>query len=328
MPAIENFGETDRAIVTVLVDNRADLLAESTDTVKYFTKGGLLAEHGLSMLIELPAAGRRILWDAGLSQIALLENMQRMEIDPTAIDLIALSHGHFDHTAGITEVLRRMNLGTRSREWPPDATPAELAAGAQGRRVPLVAHPAAFRERWGAKKDGSMVGPFAPPPRAEWEAAGAEVILSEGPYSLGPGCWTTGAVPRTSFEQTGRAGSRLYRQGEQFLADDIEEDQSIVINLRGKGLLVVSGCAHSGIVNTVEYARAISGVERVWAVLGGFHLGRASEEEIQQTIAAVQGWRPALLSPMHCTGFTALSRFAAQMPDQFALGLVGTRFEF
>ena len=179
MPIIENFGETDRATVTVLVDNRADLLAESTDTVKYFTKGGLLAEHGLSMLIDLPAAGRRILWDAGLSQIALLENMQRMEIDPTTIDLIALSHGHSDHTAGMTEVLQRMNLGIpksrvaagrhagrigRRRAGPPRAagcSPGRLSralVGQKGRQHGRALFPAASRRMGSGRGRGGPLG--------------------------------------------------------------------------------------------------------------------------------------------------------------------------
>jgi 7,8-dihydropterin-6-yl-methyl-4-(beta-D-ribofuranosyl)aminobenzene 5'-phosphate synthase len=251
-----------------------------------------------------------------------------MEIDPATIDLIAISHGHRDHTAAVTAVLKRMGLPARSREWPRDARPADLEAAARGRRVPLVAHPAAFRERWGRKKDGGLVGPFNPPPRAEWEAVGAELVLSADPYQLGPGCWTTGAVPRLGFERAGRSDSLRYRQGTRFLPDDIDEDQAVLINLRGRGLLIVSGCAHAGIVNTVEHARAISGVDRVWAVIGGFHLARADEAEIQQTIEAVRGWRPALVSPLHCTGFDAQCRFAAAMPDQYVRGLVGSSYHF
>jgi 7,8-dihydropterin-6-yl-methyl-4-(beta-D-ribofuranosyl)aminobenzene 5'-phosphate synthase len=241
---------------------------------------------------------------------------------------MALSHGHGDHTAAFTTILKRMGLFARSREWPADTPPAEFEAATEGRRVRLVAHPAAFRERWGRKKDGSMVGPFSPPPRAEWEAAGAEIVLSEKPYKLGPGCWTTGAVPRLSFEQTGRSDSLRYREGARLLPDDIDEDQAIIISLRDKGLLVVSGCAHAGIVNTVEHARAISGVEEVWGVLGGFHLARADEAEIRQTIEAVRGWRPALVSPLHCSGFDARRHFAAAMPEQFVRGLVGTTYIF
>jgi len=328
MPKLESFGETQNVSVTVLVDNRADLIVKSTDTVKYYTEKPLLAEHGFAALIDLKAAGVRILWDAGMTQIALPENMRRMEIDPAAIDKIALSHGHRDHTAAMTDVLKAIAVRPKPKEWEQYPTPEEIRSWVQGRRVPLIVHPAAFRERWGKNKDGTVYGPALPPPRDEWEAAGADIILSEGPYELGPGCWTTGFVPRRSFEESGRPSTLSYRQGDAFLHDDIDEDQAIVINVKDKGLVVVSGCAHSGIVNTVNYAREISGVGKVWAILGGFHLARAKDEETQRTIDAIKAFRPTLIAPSHCTGFGAISQFAAQMPDEFVLGLVGTTYLF
>ncbi len=328
MPKIERFGETQNVAVTVLVDNRADLIVKSTDTVKYYTEEPLLAEHGFAALIELKASGVRILWDAGITRIALLENMRRMEIDPATIDKIALSHGHGDHTAAVTDVLQAIAVRPQPKEWERYPTLEEIRSWVEGRRVPLITHPTAFRERWGKKKDGTVYGPVLPPPRDEWEAAGADIVLSEGPHELGPGCWTTGLVPRQSFEKSGRPSSLSYRQGDAFLYDDIDEDQAIVINVKDKGLVIVSGCAHSGIVNTVNYAREISGVDEVWAIVGGFHLGRAKDEEIQRTIASVKALRPTLISPSHCTGFGAISQFAAQMPDEFVLGVVGTTYLF
>ena len=201
-----------------------------------------------------------------------------------------------------------------------------------GQRVPLVAHPAAFRERWGIRADGTRQGPGHPAPRAEWEALGAEVILSEGPYPLGPGCWTTGFVPRQSFEGSGAPSSRgyrrAYREGAAFLDDHLEDDQAIVAHVAGKGLVVLSGCAHRGIVNTVQRAREISGVERVWAILGGFHLAPASDETIARTIDAVIEIGPQMVVPSHCTGFRAIAEFARRMPEAFVLGTVGTWYFF
>ncbi len=222
MPRIASFGETRNVAVTVLVDNRADLIVKSTDTVKYYTEEPLLAEHGFAALIDLKDAGIRILWDAGITQIALLENMRRMEVGPAtaeglAIDKIALSHGHGDHTAAVTDVLKAIAARPKPKEWAQYPTPEEIRSWVPGRRVPLITHPAAFRERWGKNKDGTVYGPVLPPPRDEWEAAGADIILSEGPYELGPGCWTTGFVPRLSFEKSGRSSTRAYRQGDAFL---------------------------------------------------------------------------------------------------------------
>jgi 7,8-dihydropterin-6-yl-methyl-4-(beta-D-ribofuranosyl)aminobenzene 5'-phosphate synthase len=330
MQPLAEFGATRDVAITILMDNRADLIVKSTRTIKYLTRQPLLAEHGFAALIHVRDAGLRILWDAGLTHGALLENMRRMKVDPRKIDLIALSHGHDDHTAAVGDVLRAMNLRPQEKAWERGTPVEELRRYADGRRIPLVAHPAAFRERWGMDKGQPRYGPGSPPPRAEWEALGAEVILAEGPYQLGPGCWTTGLVPRRSFERSGRpaAGRLTYREGEAFHPDDIEEDQAIVIDVKDKGLVVLAGCAHSGIVNTVNYAREISGVERVHAVLGGFHLARASDNEIARTVSAIKELQPAMIVPSHCTGFKAQCQFAREMPEQFVLGAVGATYLF
>jgi 7,8-dihydropterin-6-yl-methyl-4-(beta-D-ribofuranosyl)aminobenzene 5'-phosphate synthase len=328
MHLTERFGQARSVVVTVLVDNRTDMLVESTAAVKRFVDKPLLAEHGLAVLIDLDDGAARILWDAGVTPIALLENMRRMEIDPATIQRIALSHGHDDHTTALTEVLQAMRLRPEFRKWEKDTPVVEMRHWAEGRRVPVVAHPAAFRERWARDPEGIWYGPMLPPPRAEWEAAGAEIVLAEGPYELAPGCWTTGPVPRRSFEHAGIPARLFYRQGDELLPDRIEEDQALVVNIQDKGLIVVAGCAHAGIVNTVEYAREISGVERVWAILGGFHLGRTNEEEVGRTVEALLALRPAVVAPSHCTGFAAIQRFAAAMPGSFVQGLVGTTYLF
>jgi 7,8-dihydropterin-6-yl-methyl-4-(beta-D-ribofuranosyl)aminobenzene 5'-phosphate synthase len=328
MHKIEGFGETRSAAITVLIDNRADLIVKSTDAVRYFTEAPLLAEHGFAALIELGGAGIRILLDGGGTPMALVENMNRMDIDPATIDKIALSHGHWDHTAGVTEVLRRVDIRPKAREWPRGATVEEILNSVERRRVPVIAHPAAFRERWWLKKDGTRHGPVPPPPREEWEALGGEVVLSDGPFQLGSGCWVTGSVPRLSFEESGRPSALAYREGNQFIRDEVDEDQAIVINVKGKGLIIISGCAHSGIVNTVNYGREISGVDRIWAILGGFHLASAPDEEIQQTIDAIKRCKPVMVVPSHCTGLKAACQFAAQMAEQFVVGVVGATYMF
>jgi 7,8-dihydropterin-6-yl-methyl-4-(beta-D-ribofuranosyl)aminobenzene 5'-phosphate synthase len=303
------FGMVEEVKITILVDNRADLIVESNETVKFFTESPLLAEHGFSALVHLPGPDLKILWDAGVTRVAL-------------------SHGHHDHFAALADFLSAMNLKVESKEWAEPVTSAEIDAWLDARRVPVIAHPAAFRERWRVKKDGTKVGPFVPPPRLEWESLGAKIELSEGPYRLGPGCWTTGYIPRKSFEKSGRPTQLVYRQGEKFYPDDLEEDQAIVLHIRGKGLIVLSGCAHSGIINTVNYARDISGVDRVWAIIGGFHLARSSEEEIQHTIASVKTFQPEIVVPCHCTGFQAMSAFSRQMPGEFIPGVVGATYPF
>lgn len=322
------FGLVKGATVTVVVDNLAGMLAPSTDDVKRYAGGTLVAEHGFCALIDLPDPPLRLLWDAGATESAVLENLRRMEIDPGSIDVIALSHGHWDHVAGVSAVLRAACGPPDPRMFPAGATDEELLRYGRPRTIPVIVHPAAFRERWSFLKDGRRYGPICAVNRAEWEALGAEIVESEGPYRIAGGCWTTGYVPRESFETAGRSREMRFRDGDRFLPDDIEEDQSVVLHVEGKGLVVVAGCAHAGIVNTVRYARRLSGIDRVHAVLGGFHLGRATGEDIERTVDAIAEMGPAMVVPSHCTGFAAMRRFAERMPEAFVLGTVGTTYSF
>jgi 7,8-dihydropterin-6-yl-methyl-4-(beta-D-ribofuranosyl)aminobenzene 5'-phosphate synthase len=326
----ELFGETSKVTVTALVDNMTDMLLTSTDTVKRYTQesgGPLLAEHGLSLLIDLKNEGKKILWDGGISHVALIENMRRMKIDASEIDMIVVSHGHPDHIISITDVIKHIAGTPKPRNWTKETPVAEIENWANDQRIPLIAHPALFRERWKVFHDGSKYGPMITP-RDEWEAAGADIVLSAAPYELCNGCWTTGQVPRETFETAGTPPIFAYREGDQFIRDFVDDDQAIIINVRGKGLVIVAGCAHSGIVNTINHAKKISGVETVYAVLGGFHLISSSQEEIQMTIDQLKRFEPAMIVPSHCTGFPAINQLALQMPEAFVLGVVGTSYIF
>ncbi|MDY6827199.1 MAG: MBL fold metallo-hydrolase [Bacillota bacterium] len=304
MSGIIDFGNVEKLSINVLVDNMADHIMKSTSSANRFTEKYLLAEHGLSMLIDINDVGERIMWDTGATKIALIENMKSMGIDPVTVTKIALSHGHKDHTTGLMSMLKKIK-----------------------RQIPVVAHPEIFLERWRVKENGRKeLIPLLP--REKWEAKGAELILSKGHYELAPGCWTTGMVPRRSFEKSGISSWVVVRQGNEYVQDNINDDQAIVVNLKDKGLVIISGCAHSGIVNTIEYARKISGVDKVRAIIGGFHLARSNLDEIKRTIDAIKSYCPSMVVPMHCTGFKAICEFSVQMPEEFVLGLVGTTYRF
>jgi len=328
MITTKNIGAVDAVNITILVDNHADINVKSNDSIKYFTQKELLAEHGFSALIHFPDSDINILWDAGISKIALMENIRSMGIDPTTFDKIALSHGHRDHYAALTDFIKAMDLGVKSKEWREPVAGTDVDEWIDAKHVPVIAHPAAFRERWWVKNNGIRLGPIAPPPQSEWELMGAKMELSEDPNRLGTGCWTTGYVPRTSFEKSGRPNNLLYREGSNFMIDDLEDDQAIFVHVEGKGLIILSGCAHAGIINTVQYAREISGVEKIFAIIGGFHLSGSTEDEIQRTIDALQALTPEILVPCHCTGFKAMCAIAQQLPDAFQHGIVGATYHF
>lgn len=294
--------ETTDVTITIVVDNYSNILLGSRAGVGRYgvLEEPLLAEHGFSAHIGLGALGKEILLDAGYSSEALPHNLPRLGISPEAVDQVVISHGHPDHTGALEEFLR-------------------LA----GRPTPVVVHRDAFLERWGQlREDGHREGPWQQD-RESWERAGAVIVGLTEPYALAPGCLATGPVPRvTDFEQA--SSSAVCRRGDELVNDPIMDDQAVVVNVKGKGLVVVSGCAHAGIVNTVLYARKITGVERVWAVLGGFHLGSATEDRLRGTISEFKALHPQLVMPCHCTGFQATRRFAEEMPGQFVVGAVGT----
>lgn len=297
------FDRVDQVCVTTLVENSVNPFLKERDGVRRRgpEEGKFLAEHGWAALIETTTDGLKhtILLDAGLSETTLLHNMACLKIDPAVVEALVVSHGHGDHTGAVVELARRV-----------------------GKPLPIHVHPAAFRERWYIPPDGPRRGPWRIEHEA-WEPAGGQVVTAEEPRQVSPGCIVTGSVPRANhFERPPR--DLYYRENDTFHPDTLPEDQAVVVVVKDKGLVVVSGCAHVGIVNTVCYAQEITGEERVWAIAGGFHLGRASGERIEATIAGLKAVQPAIVAPGHCTGFEAFCAFAEAMPDQFALNVVGT----
>jgi 7,8-dihydropterin-6-yl-methyl-4-(beta-D-ribofuranosyl)aminobenzene 5'-phosphate synthase len=297
--------ETTDVKVTMVVDNYADVLLSSAPGVERYEsdKEPLLAEHGLSVHLQWGPDGHEVLLDTGYTKVALLHNLARLGIAPARVEKVVISHGHPDHTGSLVGFLQK-----------------------RGGKTPVVVHPQAFVERWRVASDGTEKGPWQESAEA-WEQAGAEIVYVEGPRQLGEGCMVTSAIPRrTDFE---KVSNRVFRSHDGKLVPDIiEDDQAIVINVTGKGLVVITGCAHSGIVNTILYAREISGVQSVHAVIGGFHLCDASKEKIERTIAELRALAPRLVMAAHCSGFEATRRLAAAMPGEFVPGAVGTTLKF
>jgi 7,8-dihydropterin-6-yl-methyl-4-(beta-D-ribofuranosyl)aminobenzene 5'-phosphate synthase len=263
---------------------------------------GLLSEHGLSILVE--ANGVRILLDTGQTYTAV-HNARRLGVDLSSLDAIVLSHGHSDHVGGLKEVLREV---TRERA-----------------EVTVAAHPAIWTVRY-SRPEGKPARFNGIPFRLEdLETRGARFRLATYPMELAPGITTTGEVPRvTDFESV---DPKLQVQnGKGWHQDEILDDMSLIV--RGeRGLVVVAGCAHSGIVNTLLHARRVTGEDRVYAVVGGTHLSFAPGEQLERTVEALREFRIQRLGVSHCTGLPAAARLAREFGESFFFNSAGTVVE-
>jgi len=275
------------------------LMAEETRTP-------LVGGHGLSMLVRVTRNGRTraLLFDAGGSPEGLVHNLDCLELSPREWNCIVLSHGHWDHTRGLIGLHRR--LGRLD--------------------FPFILHPDAYLKRAFVTATGEVIR-LAPLSRQGLGDAGVELIESEHPSLVVEGmALVTGQVPRTNQVETGWPAHRAERNGVLQPDPLICDDQGVVINLRGKGLVVLSGCAHAGIVNTVHYAEALTGVGQVHSVIGGFHLGPTfAHDRIDWTIEKLVELKPEVLCPAHCSGYRAAYAVYRMRPDAFVPNTVGTR---
>ena len=326
MKDILDFGAVKNAKITILVDNRVDFLLQSNERVDYFTKQLLLAEQGFSLLIEV--CNKIIILDCGTDSNVLLENMRRMEIDPCSIDTVILSHGHSDHVGSVARLLRAIKSTRKPKNWESIAD-QEIYDSIKCDKLPVLIHPAAFHERWRIYKNGMTYGPLPIPNQDEWESLDARIVSTPTPYKIDSGCWITGYIPRCMHEkQTAGTYRTVYREDNRFVEDEIEDDQALVINVEGKGLIVITGCAHAGIVNTINYAQRLTGVSHIYAVIGGFHLAFSSDEEVKQSIIELDKIGISYVVPLHCTGFCAMFEIVKLMQDKYLQGVVGATLKF
>jgi 7,8-dihydropterin-6-yl-methyl-4-(beta-D-ribofuranosyl)aminobenzene 5'-phosphate synthase len=307
----------DRIEILTLQDNYINLVAQdSNDVVQRALplKGGeikssILAEHGFSALITINQgdAARALLFDFGFSENGAAFNADALDADLTLVEAMALSHGHLDHVGGMKKLVEKIGQ------------PA----------IPLILHPEAFRNpRFSKAPDGfkAYFPPFTP---EKARASGAKLVATKHPYKMLDGAAVfLGQIPReTSYEQG--APNLFYEEDGIEKRDMLEDDTAIVFNLKDKGLVIISGCAHSGIINTVTYATNLTGIGRVWAIMGGFHLSGASVEKvIQPTVKALKQIKPHYIIPTHCTGRQATGYIEKQMPQNFILNMAGTKLTF
>ena len=305
---------TDTAIVTVITDNYYDAVRQDASIGKTFKAGTgqtIFAEHGLSCVIETLKEGASgvFMFDYGQSPQVLMNNIEVLGIDISNLRAFSLSHGHLDHWGGLVPFLTTYS--------------SHIKAG-----TPLYVGEEAFAHRFSLRPSGDDLHDLGTLDREGIESLEKiDIINVKEPTEIIPGAWLTGSIERlTTYEKV--PPTLLVMREESIEEDDFRGELAVVCNVKGKGLLVISGCAHAGIINTVRYAQKITGIDKVHAVIGGFHLVNADTEIIWQTIADMQDIAPDYIIPMHCTGFEALTAFRDAMPEQFILNTAGTRYAF
>lgn len=259
---------------------------------------GLLAEHGLSLLIEYKRY--KLLFDTGQGP-SVVANARAMNIDLQQVDAIVLSHGHYDHTGGLYSVLRK--VGSKD----------------------IYAHPDALKAKYKLMPQDSFRASGIPASQQELTQAGAIYKLSSKPTELIPGLIITGEIPRLTDYETNNP--LFYTEDDnEYIADAMLDDQALIISTT-KGPVVITGCTHSGLINTLRYSAKLVNSDRIYAVLGGTHLFEADNKKLERTIGDMQQFNIETIAANHCTGFKAQMAFHQTFGDKFILNTCGDIFK-
>ncbi|MEI7816700.1 MAG: MBL fold metallo-hydrolase, partial [Desulfuromonadales bacterium] len=243
--------------------------------------------------------GESLLFDTGQG-LTLLHNARRMNKNLALVRQVVLSHGHYDHTGGLKPLLTEC-----------------------GPKL-VYCHPSVFLPRYRIKDTGECFPIAIPVGREELESAGATFDLSKEFRAIAPGVYMTGEVPRVTEFETGDQGLYCDCSGQEL--DTTPDDQSLILETE-KGLVLILGCCHAGLVNTVEHVAYMTGRRDIFAVIGGTHLGFCSQEQIGKTVIALRTLGVKKLAVSHCTGFAASARLSMELPKEFQVAMVGYTLE-
>ncbi|MBF0549267.1 MAG: MBL fold metallo-hydrolase [Deltaproteobacteria bacterium] len=306
-----NIVEVDKVTIWVLTDNYYDALRPDNKITKRYraTPGkSIHAEHGLSYYVETVVNGQTstCMFDYGLDPVGVLNNLALLGIDIGKSNAFSLSHGHFDHFMAAVEILKQ----NRPR-LPKDA--------------PFYVGEEAFDRRYILRPGGTDLVDLGQLKKEDLEALGLKVVVVKNSTPIIPGAYFTGHIERlTAYEKM--APNLLIKRGEKPEPDDFRGEQGLFFKVKGKGLVILSGCAHVGIVNTVKQAQKVAQTEKILGIMGGFHLINKQPEIIQSTVADIKSMKPEFIAPTHCTGFEAIVAFQKEMPNEFILNTAGTQY--
>ncbi len=305
--------EVDRAEIISLIDNTIDLSStihkKEVNNVREWTNQPYrlpFAEHGFSVLIKIFSKGTHhtILFDTGLSPKGVVTNARRMGVELADVECIVLSHGHYDHFGGLANVSKVI----------------------EGKDLRIIVHDDMFKTRGVINPDGSLREyPSFP---TEGQVAPAKYLRIKQPALLvGDSFLVTGEIPRKTDFEKGFQRHYVFSEGRWLPDPWIWDDRAIVINVKSKGLVIISGCAHAGIVNTTFFAQQITGIPKIYALMGGFHLaGKDCEARISQTVCMLQQFNPEIIVPMHCTGWRGKTAISEAIPQAFVWNSVGNLY--
>jgi 7,8-dihydropterin-6-yl-methyl-4-(beta-D-ribofuranosyl)aminobenzene 5'-phosphate synthase len=305
--------EVDKLTIWVLADNYYDAnRADAKITKRYRSVAGksMHAEHGLSYYVETVIGGKTstCMFDYGLDPVGVLNNIALLGLDVGKTNAFSLSHGHYDHYTSAVSILKQ----NQSR----------IAGG-----TPFYVGEEAFARRYTLRPGATEPTDLGQLRKEDIEALGLKVVEAKTPVEIVPGAYISGNIERvTSYEKV--PPTMQIKRGEKIEQDTFPGEQAVFFNVKGKGLVVLSGCAHCGIVNTIKQAQKIAGTEKIHAVMGGFHLINAKPELIQTTVADIKAMKPDYIVGTHCTGFEALVAFSREMPNEFVMNTAGTRYTF
>ena len=277
------------------------ILAE--DSVLY--ESPYLGQHGVSFLLEGISGKEKknLLIDVGQNSEALLHNMNIMGISPSIIDAVVLTHCHYDHTQGITNMVRHI--------------------GKEG--LPVIAHTDIFRLHFITEPFHRLVGIMPGDSKGEIERAGGSIFLSKEPVMIMQGIMTTGEVPRRNdFEKVGIDLKTI--ENRNIVDDEMLDDVSLIANIKDRGLVIITGCSHAGIINIANYAKEITGVNDIEAIIGGLHLVDAADDVINRTVEELDAMNVSWISAGHCTGFKAQAKIYRTFGERFSPLHTGMEF--